>query len=890
MIDLGSKTTYYDIQTYLDGVQGSTCVSLGGIILRGKAYENASGYTGELPAGVVLNNTQQQIVAQWRTNMDAQYPASITDAQVADFYSYDDKGRLEATWRYIPSIPGDMKLTKLSFVYDLNSNQTNREEFSKVVSGITTVLEARNFSFDQKGNVNSITDDNGQPITNYTWDELGQMKVANLGGQVSVTNSWGLKGLEKSSSVLGNSVLYSETLIRGQIFPNQDDVKEPAGTGRMDGSVTREIRQRAELQYELMDYGWDQSGHMSAANRYIKTGAASAWASDGSELWDYNPDGGIHWRWRNDTTNTWEYRTGSHQPTRVTGPLPRGRNADADGAFGYDLAGRLIWDWSGGPMWHEYGADGRLVKTKKSTNLSSYSLHDYEGWVVGEIMAYSKNNEQFLANWNIDIGGKRRAEVRQGKATELAETMTMLQGVGGSVGRRFANGSKEWYVKDWRGSTIRTVRTDVSGVPQGGGWEFAYGTYGFRKDLKVDNASKIPGHQWEGKNQNDTLGLTTIGVRVWDPELAIWLSTDPAGQFGDPYIMGGDPVNNFDRDGRCLDPVTFVICAAVVTTVVGAYIGGSAANHGNLKPWEWKNSVNTYAGMLGGGLLGAASGGLLVAGATAGATTAFGASLVGAGALSAVSTTAEGVNQIASGDGFDPTALSEAWATGAVVGAVSGALYGAGIDGSGWLSESAVGLPSWTVSNGVILGAAAGTGGVVGAGVGAYNGNTALGTLKGGGVGLGLGAAVIGGELVTVRSAQLFLDFFDINAAQLSILGKIGLSVSGITPSIALMTIGASPGLALIGTSLWGFDGDKWKQGIGIAKTKSTPYISGGSACINEAQVVINAAQGNISFDQAIVILATKVKSGNPSFSRSGDAYYPDAKFSTNCIEFLRGL
>jgi hypothetical protein len=36
---------------------------------------------------------------------------------------------------------------------------------------------------------------------------------------------------------------------------------------------------------------------------------------------------------------------------------------------------------------------------------------------------------------------------------------------------------------------------------------------------------------------------------VWDAELAIWLTPDPAAQLNDPYSMGGDPINFYDPTG-----------------------------------------------------------------------------------------------------------------------------------------------------------------------------------------------------------------------------------------------------------------------------------------------------------------------------------------------------
>ena len=65
--------------------------------------------------------------------------------------------------------------------------------------------------------------------------------------------------------------------------------------------------------------------------------------------------------------------------------------------------------------------------------------------------------------------------------------------------------------------------------------------------------------------------MNYFGARFYDPVLGIWLSSDPARQFSNPYNeMGGDPINGVDPDGE------FVVTALVVGAVAGAYFGGVA--------------------------------------------------------------------------------------------------------------------------------------------------------------------------------------------------------------------------------------------------------------------------------------------------------------------------
>ena len=84
----------------------------------------------------------------------------------------------------------------------------------------------------------------------------------------------------------------------------------------------------------------------------------------------------------------------------------------------------------------------------------------------------------------------------------------------------------------------------------------------------------------------------------------------------DNYIQ--DPFNtqNFNRYGYCLnnplkytDPNGEIIWAAVIVgAIIGAYTGGTIANNGEANPIKWNYSVDTFAHILSGAVIGALSG------------------------------------------------------------------------------------------------------------------------------------------------------------------------------------------------------------------------------------------------------------------------------------------
>jgi len=114
-----------------------------------------------------------------------------------------------------------------------------------------------------------------------------------------------------------------------------------------------------------------------------------------------------------------------------------------------------------------------------------------------------------------------------------------------------------------------------------------------------------------GHEHLQTVGLIHMNGRLYDPALHRFLQPDN-------YVQ--DPFNtqNFNRYGYCLNnPLVyvdengeFIITALIVGAIIGAYIGGSQAN-GTYNPFKWDfNNVETWGGIVGGGIIGCLSGGV----------------------------------------------------------------------------------------------------------------------------------------------------------------------------------------------------------------------------------------------------------------------------------------
>lgn len=114
------------------------------------------------------------------------------------------------------------------------------------------------------------------------------------------------------------------------------------------------------------------------------------------------------------------------------------------------------------------------------------------------------------------------------------------------------------------------------------------------------------GRGYTGHEHLPQFGLVNMNARLYDPALGRFLAPDPFVQSPDfsqnfnryAYAMN-NPLCYIDRDGQLL---WFI---PVGLAIIGAYIGGSVANHGELNPLKWDyKSATTYLGIGFGALAG----------------------------------------------------------------------------------------------------------------------------------------------------------------------------------------------------------------------------------------------------------------------------------------------
>ncbi|WP_173467791.1 RHS repeat-associated core domain-containing protein [Fibrobacter succinogenes] len=172
--------------------------------------------------------------------------------------------------------------------------------------------------------------------------------------------------------------------------------------------------------------------------------------------------------------------------------------------------------------------------------------------------------------------------------------------------------------------------TDAQGNVRGyisrSGWKGMHAYYPFGSTVDFVNQQGEDERRWQGKEFDGEHGKYYFGARYYDPFLGLWMSPDPAGQFANPYMYGGDPVNFVDPNGE------FAFIPVLVGSIVGAVIGGSSALYSCAQSkgsGNWGDCLGDFGKGAGVGAVSGFFGGL-AGGATVGLGSAVSGSIGGA--------------------------------------------------------------------------------------------------------------------------------------------------------------------------------------------------------------------------------------------------------------------
>ncbi|WP_375331275.1 RHS repeat-associated core domain-containing protein [Candidatus Tisiphia endosymbiont of Oplodontha viridula] len=108
-------------------------------------------------------------------------------------------------------------------------------------------------------------------------------------------------------------------------------------------------------------------------------------------------------------------------------------------------------------------------------------------------------------------------------------------------------------------------------------------------------------YRYTGQEWDQETGLYNYHARLYDPSIGRFYQPDPKAQYFSPYMYAGNsPISLVDPDGELV--LELII---ITTAIIGAYLGGAAANNRwNPADWDWEDS-GTWLGMIGGRIGGA---------------------------------------------------------------------------------------------------------------------------------------------------------------------------------------------------------------------------------------------------------------------------------------------
>ncbi|MDB5047526.1 MAG: hypothetical protein JWO30_597 [Fibrobacteres bacterium] len=556
-----------------------------------------------------------RLICKYNKNQDNTYSKfTAKDKFVADFFRYDVRGNLSTSWKYIGAVRDPLKrLQDIWYLYDSQDRLQHYTNYS--AADEYSASSSQTYYYDYHGQVSQITGLSGKPLAGYTYANWGPIAKVALGGNASGDSTTDMEyfyhshgGLrEIRATGLGQRIFQQFLGYESKAFAASGNpgLVQP----KFDGSISQQTyKYTSDLDsikpVRTVNYGYDQLGRMQTAKAYQNTNAhpldggqnivsgslTMDTTSALSSALEYDLNGRILGQRSAGTSSTdsakYVYRQNSYRLDKVLGKLSLGstRDMSSSGSFVYDTNGALIWDKSK-KMNVDYGWDGLPVSFSVDSAVAKgifrcciydarglpqyfkvsyprttlYNFYDADGNRVSRVEVESKPNLSFnfkLRSVNYVYMGpgmikEWREEYNQvGKIKTTSATVSLF-GQSSQIGRIRPDGKYDFVVKNHQGSTMATV-DDRGGYANGRAQDYL--AYGSNKDLKINTADPVT-QKYQGKELELLTGLYAFGARWHDPELGMFMSPDPRGQFFNPYTFGpGNPINGLEYNGECWNP------------------------------------------------------------------------------------------------------------------------------------------------------------------------------------------------------------------------------------------------------------------------------------------------------------------------------------------------
>ncbi len=473
---------------------------------------------------------------------------------------------------------------KTNMTYDFNTDFMTQVEFQG---------HTRSYTYKKDGSLESFTNPNGNTF-NYTYNNSGELISdgyaslgynSNTGMLESVTKDGKSITFSHDSFERINSITYDGKTV-SYTYDNNGNVKTIVYPGNKTVTYTYDALNRITMvkdwnnkttTYDYRDdgqlnyfqypngvrttYNYDTYGRCNGISTKRSSGSGSVIAEYSFEL-------------DNMSNHTSESFT---EPFVDYPSIP-----SANITYNYNNANRLI---SAGDL--SFGYDDNGNTTSRTGRTYGYDTKDNLTSVSGD----------FSASYTYDGLGNRRSATRNGVTTKyvlnlLANMPTVLMetnasgavqnyyiyGPSGLISRIDANNNTNYYVYDFRGSTVAmTDATTSANITH----KYQYDDFGklLQMEEEDENAFRYVGKY--GVMFEDE-ALTFMRARYYDPEIGRFLSEDPIWSTNLYPYVGNNPIMGVDPNGDVL--ITATTLAVLGLVAFGTYLYGNYLEYGHILP------------------------------------------------------------------------------------------------------------------------------------------------------------------------------------------------------------------------------------------------------------------------------------------------------------------
>lgn len=390
------------------------------------------------------------------------------------------------------------------------------------------------YTYDKHGNISTESLNQSTIQSDFQYDHLGRLNHIYYHNYFSEDISYNSRELISSTSYVINQALASKT-------PYSSD---------------------ENFRHE---YVYDEIGRL-----------ISVWSDLGIEYQlqaDYDANGNFVSSSSNNVPKSFKYYPGTNRVQNVSG--------DNSNTFEYDSKGNIVNNY----------VKGLSISYNKTTNLTTQlktdSLDVRFKYGSNKTKVLRKSSDGGRTSYLNDLDGSTLLE--KYNSWSQKHSKFVVTGPNGIVAI-VIDGNPFFYLRDHLGSPLAIV--DSNGEPV---LIMYYGPHGHTNEKYiVADASSNFSAQYSGKENEKFLGLYNYGSRMYDPDIGLFYSVDPQGQFDSPYMaMGGNPIIMVDPDGE------FAVLLGLGIGLVTGYFGGKAAG---LK------GINLLGYVLASGIIGGLSG------------------------------------------------------------------------------------------------------------------------------------------------------------------------------------------------------------------------------------------------------------------------------------------